>query len=216
MKKIIAIAFLLCFGLSSIAQETYTSSGRPEGTKRKSQKKKGFDTDRLIYGGGLTLGFGNGYTNLGISPMIGYAITPKFSAGVSLAYQYFGVKNYWAVLNRQTAQYDLKPLRASIYSGGVWARYVVWNNLFAHTEFEYNTQSFKAYYQDGTGSFNVSKSVPSLLVGAGFRQPISDRASFLVMALYDVLNKPVDPYDPGDFTPYGNNIFFRAGFAIGF
>src|SRR5688572_20107643 len=100
MRKIIFL-FALCLSLEGIAQETYTSSGKPAGVLRKQQEKKqkekGFDPSRMIYGGTLSVGGGNGSFTLGVAPMVGYRISDKFAAGVGFGYQYSRVNNYFEI-----------------------------------------------------------------------------------------------------------------------
>jgi methyl coenzyme M reductase gamma subunit len=49
---------------------------------------------------------------------------------------------------------------------------------------------------------------PSILVGLGIKQPISDRTSFVSTVVYDVLQ------DPNSF--YQNQIDIRFGLMVGF
>jgi hypothetical protein len=213
MRKILVLAFLFSFGIAATAQEMYTSSGRPASAKRKEKKETGFDRDKLIIGGGIALSFGQ-LTNLGISPMVGYAITPKFSAGLGLGYQHLSIKNFWEVNDFKNNTVEYKPFRSSVYSGSVWARYLILPSLFGHVELEYNTMSFKEYgydfLNDKVTTSRTIYSAPSLLVGLGFRQPLTDRASFSIMALYDALN------GQNEYSPYGNQIFVRGGISVGF
>src|ERR1017187_10428182 len=86
--KNIVVVLLLFFGISyASAQEVYTSSGKT-GFHKKTKKKKGYDPDRLIIGGGITFGIDGGYVNLGLAPIVGYRITDHFSAGLGLGYLY--------------------------------------------------------------------------------------------------------------------------------
>lgn len=220
MRAILLCLLCLSLGVSAIAQETYTSSGRPVNAKRKEKKQQGFDRDRLIFGGGMGLGFSNVSTNLAVSPILGYAITEKWSAGLGLGFQYFSVRDYWMVIDGVTGDFQYKPLRSTLFSGSVWTRYLVFDNIFAHAEIEYNHMAYKSY-RTGNSSEPIvtiknNLSAPSLLLGAGIRQPVSDRASLILMALYDVLSRPNDPDNPNRLNPYGNRIFFRGGFTIGF
>src|SRR6185437_14051202 len=93
MKYIISVLMVsLCISMAS-AQDVYTSSGRPQHAK-KEQQQKGFDRDRLIFGAGAVVGFGNGYADLGVSPFVGYRFTDHLSAGVGLGYQYLKYQQY--------------------------------------------------------------------------------------------------------------------------
>lgn len=214
MKKIILILLCCVLGISSFAQEVYSSSGRPITEAEREGKKepvKGFDPSRLIFGGGFIFGVGGGVTNLGLSPVVGYAITDKFSAGIGLGYQYFKAKNVPVQYQNGglAGYYDLKT---SIYTGNVWARYLIFQNIFVHLQPEINSlERFGDVSYDPSGNFKVEKErllVPSLLVGLGLRQPVSGRVSILATALYDVLQEPN--------SPYRNTIDLRIGVAVGF
>lgn len=224
MKKFLWVTLLCLTCYSMHAQETYNSSGRGGDAKYKvNQTKKGFDPNRLIFGGGLGLSFGS-TTAISVSPIIGYRITDNFAAGVSLGYQYFRVNDYIPVYNYQTSGYDYYDYKSSVFSTGLWARYVFLENFFVHTEFEYNFMSFNDYYSDYNGVYSekTKYNVPSLLLGGGYRQPVGEHLSFVVMALYDVLqdipgNTRVDQQgNRYSLSPYADRIDFRVGVNIGF
>lgn len=215
MKKIIAGLLLFCSVLSVRAQEVYTSSGRSVSRAREAQKEreKGFDINRMIVGGTLGFGMGGNTVAFSIAPVVGYRITDNFAAGIGFGYQYFKEKDYFAVpgpnLN-QTLYYDYK---ASMISASVWTRYVIITNLFVHAEYEHNFMSYQDYRYDPGGSGNIvdykiRMNVPSLLLGAGFRQPVGEHSSMYIMGFYDVLQR--------DFSPYKGGIQPRIGFTLGF
>jgi hypothetical protein len=197
------------------AQDVYTSSGRPVGQNRPATPvKTGFNPDRMVYGGGLSLGFGGGggYSSfqIGLSPFVGYRITDNFLAGVGLGYQYQSVKN--AFQNPFNGQ--LYPARYHFITPSIWARYGIFESIFLQGELEYNLLNYNELAFDASGNVvNQRKSVsgPALLLGGGFRQPISERASFMISALYNVLqNSAYNPYY------YNNNLVFRTGIIIGY
>jgi hypothetical protein len=210
MRKVL-ILLMLCIGFGASAQEVYTSSGKPANAKKKEEKKKGFDPSRLIVGGGIGFGIGQ-VTTVSISPIVGYRISEKFAAGVGFGYQYLKVKDYFEIpdINGVVSYYDYK---SSIISASVWGRYLILRNLFAQVAYEHNFMSFQDYGFDPNGSGNIvgekiKYDAPSVLVGAGFRQPISDNASMFIIAQYDVLQ---DKY-----SPYYGRIVPNIGFNIGF
>ncbi len=206
MKRLIIFICLLT-GFSATAQEVYTSSGKSANARQREQKEKGFDASKLIFGGGMVLGFGT-VTNIGVSPILGYRITDNFAAGISLGYQYNRIKDFWDLGNGQTMHY-----KANLFSGGVWARYAFLQNFFGHVEYEHNLMTFSrpGFDPGGSGSIVEEKirfDAPALLVGGGFRQPVTENSSFVISLLYDVLQE--------EYSPYGKNVFFRMGFNVGF
>jgi opacity protein-like surface antigen len=213
MKRILLGLMLLLAVTAVQAQEVYRSSGRAgKSNFARDRKEGGFDPNRLIFGGGLALSFGD-VTNIGISPVVGYKITDRVAAGIGLGYQYVRVKNFFAFQNASnpnaTDYYDYK---CSIFSPSVWARVLVWDNVFIHAEYENNYVSLTDYRYAPNGldieSFKNRITIPALLAGVGYRQPIGENSSFVIMALYDVIQ---DKY-----SPYGNQINFRFGFNFGY
>lgn len=203
MKHILLILALAFSVQTGFAQNVYNSSGRPLNDKsadRSADKKKGFDKDRIIFGGWGVFGIGSGVTNLGITPTVGYRLTDEFAMGVGFGYQYLRIKDYFLVYDPNTFEQEYRTFNAHFYSPSIWARYLIWKNIFAHVEYEHNFTSYKEYENDYTQASApiVTKTVdynsPSLLVGGGFRQPVSDRSSFVIMGLYDVLQDKYSPY----------------------
>lgn len=205
MKKIIFILVLGLCAHTGFAQDVYNSSGRPIDSDRSSDRGRngddgGFNTSKIIVGGWGVFGIGSGVTNIGATPIVGYRITDDFAAGIGFGYQYLRIKDYFQVYDPATYAIEYRTFNAHFYSPSVWARYLIWNNIFAHVEYEHNFTSYKEYYNDPTQvpsvvvNKNTSYSSPSLLLGGGFRQPVSDRASFVIMGLYDVLQDKLSPY----------------------
>jgi hypothetical protein len=209
MKKLIAV-LILSLGIYTVqAQEVYTSSGR-NAKSHHAKKQTGYDPSRLIFGGGLGLGFGSGMFYGSISPVVGYAITDHFSAGVGLSYQYYSNKNELAYdqYGYPVGYYNRK---SSLYSGSLWARYIIWKNLFAQVQPELlNTEDYSNAYIDNNNTLVGIQRVwvPAALVGLGIRQPIAPNASLVLLAMYDVLQD--------SRTPYYQTIDIRFGFNIGF
>jgi len=211
MKKLVSAMLLCLLAVSVQAQDVYNSSGRVR-PKKQTNHEGGFDIDRLVVGGSLNLWLGS-ITNIGIAPMIGYRITDKFAAGVKVGYNYYRYKDQFSYINfnNETKYYTVKQ---NLYSASIWARHMIWENIFAAAELEANIYD----YYDGTYEWNSAGTeltfnkklvtAPSVLIGAGFKQPLSDRASFTATILFDVLQ---DKY-----SLYNGQPDFRFGFLVGF
>ena len=202
MKYLICV-ILLSLGISTAqAQEVYNSSGVAIGKEKKQKKVKSFDPSKLVFGGGLGLTFGN-YTDIFISPTIGYRFTDNFSAGVGLGYRYQKEKDYYYV------GFDYE---ASIITPSVWARHIIWDNVFVYSEFQENYARIKEYKVDNVTGNIISDyksiSVPCLLIGGGYRWKVTDNSSLFVSVLYDVLQQ--------EYSPYKNTLDVRFGFNVGF
>ncbi len=215
MKRTLLVLLAGClFAGTATAQEVYSSSGKPLNKSQTDVKsEKLIEPGRLIVGGWGLFGIGSGVTNIGITPILGYRITDDFSAGIGFGYQYLHVKDYYLVTTSLTGPSERRPLNAHIYSPSVWARYVIWNNIFAHAEYEHNITSYKEYINNTLvdppyEERKVNLSVPCMLLGGGLRQPVGARSSFVFMVLYDVLQN--------EYSPYRNTIAIRFGFNYGF
>lgn len=207
MKKVL-ITICFCMGLQSLmAQEVYNSSGR-SGKGQKHKQEKGFDPSRLVFGGGFVASFGTGYSNFGLSPVVGYHFNDRITAGVGLGYEY--LKNTIQFYNLNTGLYDNYPVKANIYYPSVWARVNIIQNIFMDANFEYNMLRYSQYYYDNNGlpaSGTFSVNVPCLLIGAGYKSSLGGRAYMFAEVLYDVLQNSNSPY-------YGT-IIPRIGFMVG-
>ncbi len=203
---------LFLFGTTSaaLAQRVYTSSGKPAKAQKNRSgagESKGFDPDRLVFGGGLSAGFGT-YTNIGISPIVGYRFTDNLMAGIGLGYQYVRVRG---VLANPLGGYQDSKLH--VFTPSVWARYAFLENFFAQAEYEYNAITYNDLAFDPNNSNNIITvnkhlNVPAVLVGGGIRQRITDRSSILLTVLFNVYKS--------DIQIYPNGPIFRVGFNVGY
>jgi hypothetical protein len=225
MKKITLLMLSCLLAVGVRAQVIYNSSGKQgEAKYARNKPKKGFDPNRLIFGGGVSAGMGDGMLALGVSPIAGYRFSDRLSAGLRLGYQYYWIKDGQELWYGTTGQTVLKNLNYHIISPGVWGRFIVWKSIFLMGEYEHNFFTSKEFFttQTGVGSKRVFDNAPSLLLGAGIRQPVSDNASFVLMAFYDVLqnipaNQRTDAYgNTYSISPYAGQIGFRIGFNLGF
>jgi opacity protein-like surface antigen len=213
MKQLIAV-LLMALGFTASAQEVYTSSGRPVGAKpkqQKQQKPEGFDWSRIVVGGTLGFGMGDNTLAFSVAPMVGYRITDKLAAGIGFGYQYYKQKDFFEVPDLFTTEIHYYDYKASMISASVWARYLILDKLFVHAEYEHNFFSFNDYHYNSSGgieSFKERLDVPSVLLGVGYRQPVSENASVYIMAFYDVLQR--------EYSPYKGSIQPRIGFTVGF
>lgn len=125
--------------------------------------------DRLYFGGGFGLNggsdsFGNRYWFVGLNPIVGYMITPQFSAGLGVQWQHYSYPDF----NTTFDQYGVSPFMR--YNFG---------QLFAYTEYSIlNTPVF---------GNTERKNFDRLLAGLGYSQPIGRRSAINVMALYDLI-----------------------------
>ncbi len=144
--------------------------------------------DRLFLGGNFGLQFGNRYTLIEVSPLVGLWLSPKFVAGGGPVYRYY---------KRTDLNFDFEENQ---YGGRLFGRYLLIQNLFAHAEYELlNLTDYRI--QPNSPRTNIS----SFLVGGGYIQNLG-RSAVFIMVLFN-LNET-------ELTPYTNPVI-RAGFNIG-
>lgn len=160
-------------------------------------------TDKLFFGGNLGLQFGN-TTYIDVSPLVGYKVTEKFHAGIGATYIYENSKI--RVSNSSVLRFE-----TSHYGGRLFGRYYVWENLFAHLEYEYLNLGYPDPVYSFTGTITDlevdRQNVNSIFVGGGYAQPIGPNAAFVIMALWNI--------NESQYSPYVNPLF-RLGVVAGF
>ncbi|HLU16841.1 MAG TPA: hypothetical protein VKZ76_02205 [Edaphocola sp.] len=188
MRKLVITVLCLLASFGAWSQVRYSSGGAAS-----KPKEKGFDPQKIVVGGGLGAGLGSGVLAFSLSPMVGYEFAPNFLAGVSLSYQYLRIKEANEVMNTTTGRVEVYPAVQQMFSPGLWARYHMFNSFFAQVHFEYHMVSERhtepALYVGGSGVEKVKTSygMPTLLVGAGYRLPITNRVGMYLGVYYDVL-----------------------------
>ena len=187
MKCIHLIATLICFLCSPFSHQLLADD------QPKMRLK-----DKLFFGGGVTLSFGN-ITVAGASPIIGYKINKRLSAGVGLEYLYY----------RERWQRNGPVYQTSIYGANGFGRYVVSDNLFAHAEYGFTNWELPVFDPVAYRYTTERRNVPFFLMGGGFMQPVGERSAVVIMALYDVLYN-------ASTSPNPSPLIFRAGINIGF
>lgn len=159
-----AVLFAYC-----LLQITYCSSqdfNPPEPKPEKKADGPFWSWDKVYFGGGLGGGFTQYETLFDISPMVGYRITNRFSAGIG------GVYNYYE--NR-----SVKPAyKLNIYGGTLFSRFLFTDFLFAHAE--YQPLNGPWIYPDRRFFIH------NVWVGGGLRQAAGDRASLMLTILWNV------------------------------
>jgi len=168
-------AFLLFIGifclLSTQAQQTeddYVGGGNTPPVKG-SDTDKWRARDNLFYGGGLGLGYSNGWI-LNISPQVGVNYKKAIGGGVGFDYQYYG-----------TSAASFQSIGPSIF-----ARAKAFDVVLLQAE--YVQLYLKETYLGESYSYNA----PMFLVGGGYQQGGNNGGLFL-MILWDLIQ---DPYNP--------------------
>ena len=185
---IIAIILTVAIAFPLFAQQQDTIQAIQ---KQPPPPKKKAKANNVYYGGTVGLSFGD-YFRINIAPMVGFRYSPKASVGFKVAYEYIKDKRYDPALT------------ANNYGGSVFARYRIHPKVYGHAEFAYMSYKYKISDLESDRTW-----VPFFLLGGGFVQPISPKASFILEVLFDVLQDSNSPY--GNWDP-----FISVGVGVGF
>jgi hypothetical protein len=194
MKKIGFIIVLLLQLQTVLAQDEERSEDAP---------KKIFSKDNMIVGGNITLSFFQ-ITAIGVSPYVGYKITPFIDAAASINFFY---------QSQPSINFTNDRIRNTILAPGAFVRIYPVPFLYAEAHFEHNFM-WQRYKPGNNSPFPDDKTrfrVNSLLCGIGYtsgRGPGSDNFYYFSVS-WDLLNKPVSPYSNNNNRPYP---VIRAGF----
>lgn len=177
-----------CSTVSVFAQQVDTTASK---TPPPPPKQSTPGPSKVYYGGILGLSFGD-YFRISLEPYVGYKVTPKFSLGGKIRYEYIEDKRY------------SEKLTSSNYGGSVFTRFRLHPRVYAHGEYAYMSYNYQTANLESERHW-----VPFLLLGGGLVQRAGARASMYVEVLWDVLQDDNSPYDSG--SP-----FVSIGVGVGF
>lgn len=159
-----------------------------------TQTNKGFDPQRLTFGGGFGLQFGD-YTTINIAPQVGYAFNKYINAGAGIAYTYY--KNDY-----HFGSDKIKNTR-SYFGFNLYGKFYPTNFLVFMVQPEANRMWSSIKSERTSEKYSENKFVPTVLVGGGLRfGPVT------AMLQYDVVQD--------DNSPYGDKIFYSIGYTWSF
>jgi hypothetical protein len=190
--KLARSTFGFFFGIALLmtAQHTLAQTDEGAGTK-------GFDPDRLFFGGNFGMSFGD-FTFINITPQVGYRFNQYLAAGGGVGFIGTGFTQRDFNGNR--------IYRDSYYSAGLnlFGRVHPIPYLFVQAQPEYNYTWGRTKFYNGQAEAKLDgEFVPVLLLGAGAVIP-AGRGSFIAMLQYNVIDN--------DRSVYGNRPFVSFGF----
>lgn len=155
---------------------------------------------RIYTGGNFGLGFGT-FTQIDLSPLVGYNFTPVLSAGLGTTWMYYSYR------------YGNVSERASFYGGRVFTRLVplpeIMPAIFLHAEFE--TINNERWIENDLGMFELKRTwTPAVHIGPGFRQQAGENSYFTFTVLWNLLDDGTS-----QSTIYGGPLNYRVGFIFG-
>lgn len=150
--------------------------------------------DRVYFGGSVVFSLGGDVSTIGVYPMIGYKIKPKWSVGLEAGYEH--------------VTYDDIDESADNYGGSLFTRYRLLPSIYAHAE--YQMINYEFFIPAPNLEFESTRDwVPFLLLGGGLSRQIAPRTWAYAEILFDVLRDNNSPYD--DWEP-----FISVGVGVGF
>jgi opacity protein-like surface antigen len=188
------LALIFTFSSFSIAQAIDSVKAEEE-IKAEVPQNNPTGESKWYYGGTIGFSFWNDYTYIGIYPLVGYKVTPKFSIGGKIGYSYYN--------------YHDTDLSTHNYGGSVFTRYRVIPQFYLHGEFVYFSYEQQTYDLE-TREYGTDRNwVPYLLLGGGFSQNVGQNVWAYVEILFDVLQDENSPYE--EWEP-----FISIGVGVGF
>ncbi|MFT4667165.1 MAG: hypothetical protein ACI8YQ_003081 [Polaribacter sp.] len=215
MKKILKTTMLMlaCLFIVGVT-DVDAQYGKKKKKKKKVEKVEEADNDdyfdesggkfidKLWYGSGLTLGFAGGNNEsvftIGISPMVGYKLTDRFSVGPRVVLDYTLYKTNQ--VSNSVQRVDLVT-----YGLGFFGRAKIFQSLFAHAEYAILSQAFPA--QSGNDLVTFRQNTNNFYIGGGYHSGGGGGLGYEIVLLYNTL----EPDDSIDLP-----IDFRVGFTWGF
>jgi hypothetical protein len=174
---------------------------KPE-SKEKAPKEKLSFKDRLVFGGDLGLSVGT-YTYINVSPVIGYRLTDRFTAGVGIVYIYEHYRDF----NLESSTYGGKILASfTVLRGSDIGGKFGFGDIVLHAENEVvNVQPLLLDQSIPSYFYGSRRWIDNLLVGGGLRQSLGGRFSVSIYILWDLTQNPYSQY---------SNPIFRIGFGF--
>lgn len=190
MNKILKISVLLIVFLPGY-QSLFSQDAEAELENNKEKQEKVKQDlrfiDKFTFGGGFGLSFGS-YTRIAVSPLVGYRPIPRVLIGAEGRYAYIkdsynGFKTYY-------------------YGFGPLARLIVYKGFFLQAQAEFlnfDDILFNSYVSN-------RKWNTAVLVGAGYRQQLSERSFYYMTVLWDI--------NDTSSSLYVNNPIIRMGITF--
>src|SRR5690606_9931724 len=146
------IRLLLCAGFATLIAVTASAQGEANSLKGVPPG------ERVVFGGGMGLGFGSIQDFVSVSPTVGYMLTRKLVAGVGVQYRYTSYK----VVKPSVKLHD--------YGVSPFVRFMLFQPIFLHAEYEYLNYEHALVHSSRVETSR--QSFDSVLAGGGIIQPL--------------------------------------------
>lgn len=200
MKHLFSLLLLLVSFLSAAQSERFKKKSekdketppaqeeqqRPT-AKPEVQQKESF-YDKLVFGGGAGLSFGNN-TNIFLAPQVGYRVTDNFIAGLGYLYSYTDWNQILTFQGLVNVDYTNQ-----IHGPNLFGTFTILETLFLGVQGE--ILNHDAYiYQPLRGDFLVeNRWTPVLFLQGGFFQPVGKNGFMQIGMRINLLHDEFSPY----------------------
>lgn len=173
-----------------------------------SQKKtvttfSDYNPNPIYIGGGLVLGGGSGYFQIGLNPELVKTYNAYIDLGAAVNLYYASYRT----ISSNDNEYKLTNTQLGL---GAFVRAWPLEDFFMQLQPEYNwTFSSGNNYTQGT-SGRSQVSAPSLLAGLGYGRRYENGFTYFSV-MYDLIDSQQSPYRMGQASPQP---IFRAGFGV--
>ncbi len=180
MKKYILALFFISFLSTSFAQDKVFKM-TPQDTivpKVKEEKLPKTTSDiefRKIAGGSAWFNAWGNYSYFEVSPVGAYKLNDKTHVGLGATYRYVSGYSYLSGI----------PLDYSVYGARTFIRYMLFQDLYAHAEYEL-MYGLPTVVQRSTGANYAERNwVSGALLGASYRSMMGQRTASVLTVLYN-------------------------------
>jgi len=197
--------------------QTYDLPDQPQ-TFHAIKKAPKVDLSNYIIEPDLIVSFIQGGFNVGASPYLGYRVWKNLYAGGGVTYIYTGFRNIGYADAVGSVHYTNANWHT--FGGGAFLQYNIWKGLFVRSRFEVMHRWMDDVYdasvvanpQNSTYSVHmpkIQKTVPDVLLGAGYNL-LQSKSFFLpVMFSYNVLYSVTDKL----YAVYPHGWVIQVGFV---
>jgi hypothetical protein len=142
LNNYILLAVIICFSSINLNAQNRIQQRKPSPPKQERNRENDKSEkliDKIWFGGNIGLGLSSSQFEslflIGLSPMVGYKITPQFSVGprLDVSYTYFGYR---------TGPDTKEHLNMFSYGIGPFARFKIIESIFIHGEYQIESRAF--------------------------------------------------------------------------
>lgn len=155
-----------------------------------TQKKPELICDRLIYGGGLGLSFGN-FTQISLAPQVGYRFDEEWVAGLGFIYNYIKINRIFDPALNQWVKPNFENI---VYGPTFFGNYFPSDKIFLGAQFEYLNYDDYFYSPTQADPIILNRWSSVLFLQAGYLQPMGEKGFLQVGLRVNVLHDESSPY----------------------